>query len=86
MRLHTLQATKQEASNAVQALQNSHLYGRHLVLEYANADDSIDDIREKTLQAFSAVSAPRANKRMKLGDGGTIAKGDKAPDDQDMNY
>jgi hypothetical protein len=28
------------------------LYGRHLVLQYANEDDSVEDIREKTRKKF----------------------------------
>lgn len=39
--------TSQEAVNALTSLEKAHLYGRHLVVEWANADDTIDDIRNK---------------------------------------
>jgi multiple RNA-binding domain-containing protein 1 len=44
--------TTQEAENAFDALQSTHLYGRHLVLQYANEDDNVEDIREKTRKKF----------------------------------
>jgi len=34
--------TKQEAKQAFKALQNTHLYGRRLVIEYAKMDKSLD--------------------------------------------
>ncbi|ORX45758.1 RNA-binding domain-containing protein [Piromyces finnis] len=45
--------TKQEAKNVFENLTNTHLYGRHLVLEWAEDDDSIEAIREKTDKSFS---------------------------------
>lgn len=45
--------TLQEAQNAFEALSGSHLYGRHLVLQWAKEDESLADIREKTIQKFS---------------------------------
>eukprot|EP00833_Pecoramyces_ruminatium_P000003 jgi/Orpsp1_1/1174035/evm.model.c7180000048652.2 len=45
--------TKQEAKNVFENLTNTHLYGRHLVLEWAEDDDSIEAIREKTDKNFS---------------------------------
>jgi len=49
--------TKQEAKNAFEALQNTHLYGRHLVLEYSAADDQQDlaTIRDKTKRYFDSM-------------------------------
>jgi multiple RNA-binding domain-containing protein 1 len=44
--------TTQEALNAFKALENTHLYGRHLVLEWAEEEDSLADIREKTVKQF----------------------------------
>jgi multiple RNA-binding domain-containing protein 1 len=44
--------TKQEALNAYKALADTHLYGRHLVMQWANADDGVDELRQKSaLQA-----------------------------------
>ncbi|KAG6577163.1 hypothetical protein SDJN03_24737, partial [Cucurbita argyrosperma subsp. sororia] len=45
--------TKQEAQNAFQALSNTHLYGRHLVLERANEGESLEELRARTAAQFS---------------------------------
>lgn len=40
--------TRQEAENAYNALQHTHLLGRHLVLEWASAEDEdVDMLRRK---------------------------------------
>lgn len=45
--------TKQDAKKAFTALCHStHLYGRRLVLEWADAEDTVDDLRRKTAQHF----------------------------------
>ena len=45
--------TGEDARSAFESLYDStHLYGRRLVLEWADADDSVDDIRAKTAQRF----------------------------------
>jgi multiple RNA-binding domain-containing protein 1 len=44
--------TKQEAKSALEALAHTHLYGRHLVLDYAAQDDkSVEELREKAQKA-----------------------------------
>eukprot|EP00775_Hariotina_reticulata_P011800 gene11800-11945_t len=52
--------TKQEANNALTGVGGTHLYGRRLVVEYAQADDEagIDDLRLKTAAKFAAGQAP----------------------------
>ncbi|XP_039161061.1 multiple RNA-binding domain-containing protein 1-like [Eucalyptus grandis] len=45
--------TKQEAQNALQALANTHLYGRHLVLERAKRDESLEELRARTAAQFN---------------------------------
>ncbi|XP_076939987.1 uncharacterized protein LOC143608990 [Bidens hawaiensis] len=45
-------ATKQETKNALQALSNTHLYGRHLVLERAKEGDTIEELRARTAAQF----------------------------------
>ncbi|XAR56187.1 hypothetical protein NMG60_11036565 [Bertholletia excelsa] len=45
--------TKQEAQNAFQALSNTHLYGRHLVLERAKEGESLEELRARTAAQFS---------------------------------
>ncbi|XP_060775388.1 probable RNA-binding protein 19 [Neoarius graeffei] len=45
--------TKQDAKKAFSALCHStHLYGRRLVLEWANAGESVEELRRKTAQHF----------------------------------
>jgi len=39
--------TAQEASKAFQTLSGTHLYGRHLVLEWAEDKDDIGTLRDK---------------------------------------
>ncbi|KAJ3220780.1 hypothetical protein HK099_004023 [Clydaea vesicula] len=46
--------TQQEAKAAFEAVSSTHLYGRHLVLEWAKDDDSVDAIREKTRKNFNS--------------------------------
>ncbi|ORX86199.1 RNA-binding domain-containing protein [Anaeromyces robustus] len=58
--------TKQEAKNVFENLTNTHLYGRHLVLEWAEDDDSIEAIREKTDKNFSKTPKFNVNKRVKM--------------------
>eukprot|EP01138_Halocafeteria_seosinensis_P002857 gb/GECG01002918.1/.p1 GENE.gb/GECG01002918.1/~~gb/GECG01002918.1/.p1 ORF type:complete len:897 (+),score=177.71 gb/GECG01002918.1/:1-2691(+) len=37
----------QEAVNALESLASTHLYGRHLVIEWAKQEDSLEDLQEK---------------------------------------
>ncbi|XP_029019699.1 probable RNA-binding protein 19 [Betta splendens] len=47
--------TKQDAKKAFTALCHStHLYGRRLVLEWANAEDTVETLRRKTAEHFHA--------------------------------
>jgi multiple RNA-binding domain-containing protein 1 len=43
--------TSQEAKNAYKALQNTHLYGRHLVLEYGKADETVQELVQKSAKS-----------------------------------
>jgi multiple RNA-binding domain-containing protein 1 len=45
--------TKQEAKNVYDNMGNIHLYGRHLVLEWAQEDDNVDALRHKTGKHYS---------------------------------
>ncbi|KAM3580733.1 Multiple RNA-binding domain-containing protein 1 [Umbelopsis sp. WA50703] len=45
--------TKQEAKNVFDNMSSIHLYGRHLVLEWAAEDESVDALREKTGKKFA---------------------------------
>ncbi|XP_066520410.1 probable RNA-binding protein 19 [Hoplias malabaricus] len=56
--------TKQDAKKAFSALCHStHLYGRRLVLEWADAEESVEDLRRKTAQHFH--DAPKKRKQAK---------------------
>ena len=57
-----------EAKNAKNALENAHLYGRHLVIEYADEDASGVNSMEKLLQ--NATREANKNKRRKIDDTG----------------
>ncbi|KAH7817758.1 putative Polyadenylate-binding protein 2 [Monocercomonoides exilis] len=48
-------SSEEEAKQAMRQLGNVHLYGRHLVLEWANEDDSIAQIQEKTQRYYEAA-------------------------------
>ncbi|KAI4902096.1 hypothetical protein NFI96_013174 [Prochilodus magdalenae] len=56
--------TKQDAKKAFSALCHStHLYGRRLVLEWADTEESVEDLRRKTAQHFH--DAPKKQKQAK---------------------
>uniref|UniRef100_K3WZ46 RRM domain-containing protein n=1 Tax=Globisporangium ultimum (strain ATCC 200006 / CBS 805.95 / DAOM BR144) TaxID=431595 RepID=K3WZ46_GLOUD len=59
--------TEQEAQTAFSALSSSHLYGRHLVLEWAEDADDIDTLRAKASKDLSAINDSGRRKRMKRG-------------------
>uniref|UniRef100_A0A1B6DA95 RRM domain-containing protein n=1 Tax=Clastoptera arizonana TaxID=38151 RepID=A0A1B6DA95_9HEMI len=55
--------SKKEAKRAMQALcQSTHFFGRRLVLEWAQADETVEEIRKRTAQNFKADSAPKSKK------------------------
>ncbi|CAO2832043.1 unnamed protein product [Amaranthus hypochondriacus] len=62
--------TKQEAQNALSALSNTHLYGRHLVLERAKEGETLEELRARTAAQFAdeesqtASGISRKRKRM----------------------
>ena len=61
--------TKQEAVNAREALQNTHLYGRHLILDWGREDDNLEDIRDKAKRSLANANSegrmPSSKKRRK---------------------
>ena len=48
--------TKAEAAAAFDAVGGTHLYGRHLVTQWAEADGGVEEVREKTAARFEAAS------------------------------
>ncbi|XP_011096857.1 multiple RNA-binding domain-containing protein 1 isoform X1 [Sesamum indicum] len=57
--------TKQEARNALQALSNTHLYGRHLVLERAKEGESLEELRARTAAQFTDSDSAKLSKKRK---------------------
>ena len=47
--------TEQEALSAFSSLSSSHLYGRHLVLEWAEDADDIDTLRAKATRDLASI-------------------------------
>ena len=58
-------STVQEASTAMSALINTHLYGRHLVIEYANDnDEDLDFLRKKAKADEGAIKMDKKRRRI----------------------
>ncbi|CAO3639840.1 unnamed protein product [Cunninghamella echinulata] len=60
--------TKQEAKNVYENMASIHLYGRHLVLEWAEEEEGIDSLREKTGKHYAKEESHnnRNHKRQKV--------------------
>ncbi|RUP46895.1 hypothetical protein BC936DRAFT_146406 [Jimgerdemannia flammicorona] len=60
--------TKQEARNVYDNMANIHLYGRHLVLEWAEEDGGVESLREKTSKQFAReeIVSGRVAKRRRV--------------------
>ncbi|XP_057294290.1 probable RNA-binding protein 19 isoform X2 [Hydractinia symbiolongicarpus] len=56
--------TKQDANRAFKALcQSTHLYGRRLVLEWADDEDSVELLRQKTAQYYHEDPEPNTKRK-----------------------
>lgn len=79
---------KSDAKNAYEALHHStHLYGRRLVLEWAETEQDVDEIRKRTAEQMGAAvesSKPKRNKRSLLKDEDFI-KVNSDDEDDDAN-
>ncbi|KAL2474679.1 nucleotide binding [Abeliophyllum distichum] len=65
--------TKQEAHNALKALSNTHLYGRHLVLERAKEGESLEELRARTAAQFTdSTKLSKKRKHMAVLDEGNV--------------
>lgn len=61
--------TKQDAKRAFESLCSStHLYGRRLVLEWAEDEDSVDALRKRTAEHFHGTSHSAKKKKDLLDD------------------
>lgn len=61
--------SKADASKAMEALGNTHLYGRHLVLEWAAEEQSLDALRDKAKRNLDASQKAADAKRLRAADG-----------------
>ncbi|KXJ77485.1 hypothetical protein RP20_CCG007394 [Aedes albopictus] len=60
--------TENDAKQAFEALcQSTHLYGRRLVLEWAEADDGVEELRKRTAEKFAGTSGSSDAKRSRKG-------------------
>eukprot|EP00887_Chlorella_sp_A99_P005214 scaffold1.g5214.t1 len=67
-------ATKQEARNAMQAVAGTHLYGRRLVLEWAEEEGGLNELRAKTAAKYRGGEELGAGARGQ-GEGGESGAG-----------
>ncbi|KAJ3344068.1 hypothetical protein HDU93_003231 [Gonapodya sp. JEL0774] len=58
--------TRQEAKNAFLALAGTHFYGRHLVCEWAEEEESVHALREKEGRKFNAKGKTDRSKNLTL--------------------
>ncbi len=58
-------ATRAEARAAFEAVGGTHLYGRHLVTEWAAPDEGVDALRKRTADRFAAAEGDAGAKRAK---------------------
>ncbi|KND03335.1 uncharacterized protein SPPG_02379 [Spizellomyces punctatus DAOM BR117] len=62
--------TKQEAKSAFESLAATHLYGRHLVLEWAEDVESVEAMRSKTARGFFKDDGPNKKRKIVMDDEG----------------
>ena len=60
--------SKAEAAKALHALQSTHLYGRKIVVAYAEAEQSVDELRKK-MRSQLADATSSLGKRSRNADG-----------------
>ncbi|KAJ2546757.1 Multiple RNA-binding domain-containing protein 1 [Coemansia sp. RSA 1933] len=58
--------TPQEAQNVLDTMKDTHLYGRHLVIGWAEEDNSLQSIREKVGRQFAKDGGEVQSKRRKV--------------------
>ena len=72
--------TRQEAENAYNTLRHTHLLGRHLVLEWAEDDSSVDieELRRKAGVGFGGgKELPGRKRKLDMGDSNDADAGDE---------
>ncbi|KZT58178.1 RNA-binding domain-containing protein [Calocera cornea HHB12733] len=62
--------SRREAETAMAALKHTHLLGRHLVLEWAEDEQGMETLREKTKRAFGdGKEVPNKRRKLQIGEG-----------------
>ena len=59
-------STSQEAATAMAALTSAHLYGRHLVIEYAKDDEEVNDLDQLRKRAKVDEKSIQTEKKRRL--------------------
>ncbi|KAI8320596.1 RNA-binding domain-containing protein [Martensiomyces pterosporus] len=79
--------TPQEAQHVLDTVKDTHLYGRHLVLDWAEEENSIQAIREKVGRQFAKDEGDKnpSSKRRKLESDLERRGGDMSDMDSDMD-
>lgn len=54
-----------EAQNAVKSLSQTHLYGRHLVIEWADGEDNMESLRSKAKRSSGSLPEVK-NKKIRF--------------------
>ncbi|KAI9208070.1 uncharacterized protein BJ171DRAFT_490143 [Polychytrium aggregatum] len=76
--------TKQEARAAFEALSATHLYGRHLVIEWADKDaEDVEELRTKTKKGFTKDSGKNKRRRIEVDEEGNMVRSQGAGDSDD---
>ena len=64
--------SKQEATKAHAALQATHLYGRHVVVAYAEEEASVDEMRKKMRRQLADATASLGKRKQPEREGGAV--------------
>jgi len=70
-------ATPQEARGAVEAVSGTHLYGRRLVIEWAEDEGGLDELRAKTASGFRGNDERLLQQQQQQQLGGEAGEGDE---------
>lgn len=70
--------SRREAENAFEALRHSHLLGRHIILEWAEEKEGLEELREKVKAGFGdgKDGLPGQKRKLILGDEDEDGDGD----------
>lgn len=55
--------SKTDAKKACEMLEHTYLYGRHLVIEWAKEDNSVEELREKAKRQIDALESVEGKRK-----------------------